>query len=501
MTSEQIQEMLSLGEGQRIEFKSSISNVDVLGRIVCGFLNTTGGYLICGIQEPGKIIGLDLSEDIVAEIARKLHEGLSPKSLVSIQAQVLEGKTVLVIEVPAGKDVPYAFRDTIYLRVADSTQRADAATIRDIVMRRQIEPERWERRFSFADLDADIDLREIKLAVEEAHKVRRSYFRDAAQPLMVLEDFAAAKYGRLTNGGDVLFARNPAVRLPQIRIRAMRYNSDKAGDKFSDMKSFEGPLHSIFEEAYTFIIRNTPSVSRFIKGNPKRQDSPLYPEDAVREALINALAHRDYSAASGGVSIHVFPRRLEIWNSGPLPDGVTEENLPKGHISVLRNPDIAHALYLRGLMEKAGRGSVLMVQQCRDAGLADPFWKSDPKLGVTVTFPAPEVTPEVRHQVGTKSAPSRHQVSQQDTQQDTQQVTPQVHSLLVHLEADRSRDELMGLLGLKDRNNFSQVYLNPALEAKVVERTIPDKPFSKNQRYRLTALGKAVRAKSIRAHS
>ena len=474
MTSEQIQEMLSLGEGQRIEFKSSISNVDVLGKIVCGFLNTTGGYLICGIREPLEVVGLKLSEDIVADLAARLHDGISPKSLVSIQAHVLEDKAVLVIEVPAGKDVPYAFRDGIYLRVGESTQRADAETIRDIVMRRQIEPERWERRFSFADLDADIDLREIKLAVEEAHKVRRAYFRDATQPTMVLEDFAAAKYGRLTNGGDVLFARNPAVRLPQIRIRAMRYNSDKAGDKFSDMKSFEGPLHSIFEEAYTFIVRNTPSVSRFIKGNPKRQDSPLYPEDAVREALINALAHRDYSAASGGVSIHVFPRRLEIWNSGPLPEGVTEENLPKGHISVLRNPDIAHALYLRGLMEKAGRGSVLMVQQCRDNGLPDPIWKSQEKLGVTVVFAVPEVTPEV---------------------------TPEVRKLLGHIEGEMVRRDLQSAMELKDDEHFRKAYLLPALEAGLIEMTIPDKPKSSKQRYRLTALGKDVRAKSIRAHS
>jgi ATP-dependent DNA helicase RecG len=245
----------------------------------------------------------------------------------------------------------------------------------------------------------------------------------------------------------------------------MCYNSNKAGDRFSDMKSFEGPLHSIFEEAYTFIVRNTPSISRFIKGNPKRLDEPLYPEAAVREALINALAHRDYSAASGGVSIHVFPRRLEIWNSGPLPDGVTEENLPKGHISVLRNPDIAHALYLRGLMEKAGRGSVLMVQLCRDAGLPDPFWKSDPKLGVTVTFPAPEVTPEVR-------------------------------KLIDHFEGEMIRRNLQVAMELKDDEHFRKAYLLPALEARLIEMTIPDKPKSSKQRYRLTALGETVRAKS-----
>ena len=101
-------------------------------------------------------------------------------------------------------------------------------------------------------------------------------------------------------------------------------------------------------------------------GTRHQESYPLYPESAVREALINALGHRDYSSPSGGVSIHSFPRRLEIWNSGSLPDGVTAESLAKGHISVLRNPDIAHVLYLRGLMEKAGRGSVLMIHLTDD---------------------------------------------------------------------------------------------------------------------------------------
>lgn len=274
-----------------------------------------------------------------------------------------------------------------------------------------------------------------------------------------MEDFSVARYGRLTNGGDVLYTSNPAFRLPQTRIRAMCYSSDKAGDKFSDMKSFEGPLHRIFEEAYSFIIRNTPSISNFIKGNPKRLDAPLYPEEAVREALINALAHRDYSAASGGVSIHVYPHRLEIWNSGALPEGVTEESLLKGQISILRNPDIAHVLYLRGLMEKAGRGSVLMVQKCLEYGLPSPFWKSDPKLGVTVTFSAPEVTPEVI-------------------------------KLLKHLKGEMSRRELQDATGLLDAEHFRKTYINQALEFKVIEMTVPDKITSRNQKYRISGVGK-----------
>jgi ATP-dependent DNA helicase RecG len=517
MTTVEIQQLLHLGENARVEFKAGIEDIETIGRVVSGFLNTTGGFVICGIGPDHNLTGLAVSDQQLAAFERSLHEDISPKTLVSIQRQEIAGQTVVVIEIPEGQDLPYSFRNVIYIRHGAQTRAADGATIRDMVLTAQIAPERWERRGSLANIETDIAAEEVMATVRDAQRVQRAFFADPSDLIRTLENLSAAKYGRLTNGGDVLFAQNPAARLPQTRVRAMRYNSDKAGDTFSDMKSFEGPLKSVFEEAYSFIVRNTPSVSRFIPGNPQRQDSPLYPEEAVREALINALAHRDYAAASGGVAIHIFPRRLEIWNSGALPEGVTEDNLPKGHISVLRNPDIAHALYLRGLMEKAGRGSVLMVRQCRDAGLPDPFWKSDPKLGVTVTLPAPEVTPEATPEVGTKSGPGRDhvtpqvaphvtpQVTQQDTPQDTQQdtpqVTPQVHSVLVHLETDRSRDELMGFLGLKDRNNFSQLYLNPALSAKVIERTIPEKPFSKNQRYRLTALGKALRAKLIRENS
>lgn len=467
MTPKEIQDFLALGEGQRVEFKSSMKNIDALGRVICGFLNTSGGYLICGVKENSDVPGVEVSSSSLAKLEARLHNGISPKALISIQIQELENKPVVVIEVAAGKDVPYSFQHVIYIRDDDRTIKADAGVIRDIVMRRQIEPERWERRFSFADLENDVDLKEIQSAVEDAQKVQRAFFRDISHPFMVLEDLSVAKYGRLTNGGDVLFGSNPDLRLPQVRVRAMRYNSDKAGDTYSDMKSLSGPLHSVFEEAYSFIVRNTRSVSRFTIGNPKRHDSPIYPEDAVREALINAFAHRDYSASSGGVSIHIYPRRLEIGNSGPLPEGVTEENLPKGHISVLRNPDIAHVLYLRGLMEKAGRGSVLMVKECLKNDLPAPVWKSDETLGVTVTFIAPEATPEA---------------------------TPEVEKLVSVISGAYSRIELQEKMSLKDDEHFRKAYIKPALKDEIIAMTMPEKATSPNQKYHLTSKGKDLKA-------
>ncbi len=476
MKPEKILELLGLGEGQGLEFKTTLQSVDSIGKTVCGFLNSGGGYVVCGIADKGDVVGLEISDERLAAFERQLHESISPKTLVSVQRERLRQSTVAVIEVPKGRDVPYSYQNVIYLRKGDKNVVADSPTIRDMVLRTQIEPERWERRFSLADLENDLDSAAVAATVADAEKVKRAFFHDPRDPVHTLEDLSAARHGRLTNGGDVLFARNPAIRLPQTRLRAIRYNSDKAGDTFSDMKSFEGPLYDLFEDAYAFIVRNTASVARFPEDSPKREDSPIYPEAAVREGLINALVHRDYASPSGGVSVHIFPQRLEIWNSGNLPDGVTPESLAKGQISILRNPDISHVLYLRGLMEKAGRGSILIRHTCELQGLPAPTWRSDAATGVTLTFFTPQVTPQATPQV---------------TPQATPQVTPQVGKLLAVLKGEMSRGLLMKRVGIKDRKHFREAFIQPALEQGLVTMT-ESAATSANQRYRLTELGNAV---------
>ena len=126
-------------------------------------------------------------------------------------------------------------------------------------------------------------------------------------------------------------------------------------------------------------------ISEFDFGSWQRTDKPTYPFWSLREGILNALIHRDLSTASGGMSIGVYPDQIQVWNSGALPNGWKNDDLTKDHPSVPPNPDIAHVCFLRGLIEKLGRGTQLIAEQFSDAGLEIPKWNSGAK-GVELVF-------------------------------------------------------------------------------------------------------------------
>jgi ATP-dependent DNA helicase RecG len=479
-----LMELLRLGEDQAVEFKA-VCDPKTVGRSACAFLNGHGGYIVCGVADRGEVVGLGATVSL-PELEGAMAQGLSPKALVSVESHEIESKRVLVIEVPAGKDMPYAFLDQVYVRESGRTAKAGIDTIKDMVLRRQVEPERWERRFSAADTENDLDAAEVAAVVEAANRNSRMQFHDKDDVQAVLQDLAVAKYGRLTNGGDVLFGSTPQLRHPQVRVRAVCFTTDKTDDTYRDMKSLAGPLVSVLEEAYRFIVRNTPTLAHFRKGELARENEPLYPPDAVREGLVNAFAHRDYADYKGGVAVHVYPRRLEIWNSGSLPEGVTLEGLAKGHISVLRNPDIAHVLYLRGMMEKIGRGSLLILNACRDRGLPEPVWSSG-GLGVTLTFHAGGTAGP---QLGTSNVSSLSQVCLKSVPSAVAEAVLRAGISAVDLRT------LMLAAGQTNRTRFRNAVLKPLIDAGLMAPTVPDKPRSSRQAYRLTAKGRQLLATS-----
>jgi predicted HTH transcriptional regulator len=199
------------------------------------------------------------------------------------------------------------------------------------------------------------------------------------------------------------------------------------------------------------------------------------PREAVGEAIVNAVTHRDY-ASNASVQVMLFADRLEVWNPGELPPSLTLADLRQPHASIPRNPLIAEPMFLAGYAERAGTGILDMIARCRKAGLPAPgfrqsggqFIQSLRRRVGAARGRTPEVTPEV--------AP---------------EVAPEVR-LVRALHGEMTREQLRDALGLRDDKHFRQAFLFPAIEARLVEMTIPDKPRSSKQKYRRTAKGAAV---------
>jgi ATP-dependent DNA helicase RecG len=246
-----------------------------------------------------------------------------------------------------------------------------------------------------------------------------------------------------------------------------------------------GPAFKLLEEAAVFCQRNLPLPGKIVPGKLQREDRPLIPPDAMREILVNALIHRDYSNAGGAIYLAIFDDRVEVWSTGTFPTGITPEMLSREHTSVLRNPIIADVFHRAGLIEKWGRGTNRVIEMCRKAEIRPPQFHEIAGSAV-VKFQVPVgVTVQVTDQ-GTD------QVAPQVTPQVAPQVTPQVARVLGAARSDCSFADLQAAAGLKDRVHFLKTHLEPLLFAGWIERTIPDKPRGSKQKYRLTAAGKRV---------
>lgn len=375
ITSGFTERLLAEGESQRIEFKSSAELSDAIARNVCAFLNTDGGIVIAGVDDDGRPNGT-ATPDQADRLSRFLRETITPRVLYDVSLDQPPGGPVVTVSVPAGPDRPYVFKGAVYVRVGASTRPATASVLRSLVEESGPSPARWERRPSIGFEIEDVDrvlLEETMRRAQDRRGFRFDNPRDLPATLMQL---SLLQSGQLSNAADVLFGKSVARRHPQTRLRAVRFATDRAHD-FLDEQLYEGPAFHLLENAMGFLKRHTPIAAAFPAGQLARETRPMYPFSALREGLVNALVHRDYAAFSGSVSVSIYPDRIEIWNTGRLPRGISPRDLLlASHPSILVNPDISHVFYLHELMERVGRGAYLIAQECRNLGMRVPEWKN-----------------------------------------------------------------------------------------------------------------------------
>jgi len=230
---------------------------------------------------------------------------------------------------------------------------------------------RWENEpatgIGINELDHEEILRTVRLGIETG-RLPESTGNNVDD---ILERLGLRQEGRILNGAVVLFGTRFLPYYPQCQLRLARFRGiDKS--EFLDQRQLEGHAFHLLDEAMLFLRRHLPVAGRILPGLFEREDEPLFPVAALREAMVNALCHRDYAHAGGAVSLAVYDDRLEVWSDGMLPFGLRVEDLKRNHTSRPRNPLIAGVFYRRGLVERWGRGTQKIVELCVKAGHPEP---------------------------------------------------------------------------------------------------------------------------------
>ncbi|HQS84083.1 MAG TPA: ATP-binding protein [Alphaproteobacteria bacterium] len=231
----------------------------------------------------------------------------------------------------------------------------------------------WEKSFSHGYEITDLDQKEIYQTVEQAVRFNRlssSARHDNIRDILI--NFELMKEDKLLNAAVVLFAKKTTGFYLQCGLRLARFRGkDMLGD-FIDNQQIEGHAFFLVEEAEAFFKRHIPISSTFHSDKFERIDTSALPLLALREALINAVCHRDYGYDTPSVSVAIFDDRVEIWNPGFLPKGLVLDDLKLPHISKPRNKIIADIFYKRNFIEKWGTGTLKMINLCKEQGIECP---------------------------------------------------------------------------------------------------------------------------------
>ncbi len=381
--------LIKQGESEQLEFKEMVHKEDI-AKALCAFLNADGGIVLIGIQNDGKVIGVIDSDKHETEIKNYLLKSIIPEAPITVSTETIDNKNVILAKVWNGSKPPYVFNGTIYFRKGSQTVKATPNDISKLILERQKIELHWERQPALGIEIKDLDELEVRNTLKDLAQYGRGKVFSEKHIEEFLTYYGLFQNGNLTNAAVVLFAKEPTRYMPQCRVRLTVFKGSKSSDTFIYDRILEGNLFRNFEEILQFFDVNIAVKSKFSDKKWLREDVS-YPKLALREGLMNALIHRDYSSVSGSVIVAFYPDHLEITNSGELYGGYTPLDLTKNHLSVPRNPDIAHICFLRQMIEKIGRGTVLMIEDCESKDYPKPEWQS--KSGATtLTFPEVTVT-------------------------------------------------------------------------------------------------------------
>lgn len=363
-------EMLTSPEGKTLEFKRDTSALKQIMRTIVAFANTAGGVIVLGRDDNGDIVGVEDPLQVEEQLTNSIADSIVPMLMPDIEIISVDGKSLLCIRV-AHWFGPFFLKSEgrergVYVRLGSSTRQAGPEFIAEI--------ERAGQGRSFDRLprpELSIDDLDLEVVQTTFDHVGQKITEHKLVSLGVLVSYGERLVP--SNGGVILFGKEDVREqyFPDARISCALFQGENK-THFLDRLDIEGGILPALVEVPKFVRRNTrlaSEIQTFV-----RKDIPAYSEVALREVLINAIAHADYSLTGMRIMIAIFSDRLEIQNPGLLPFGMTIESFKAG-ASMVRNRTIAKVLRQLSLMEEWGSGYHRIVTACTGDGYPLPEWE------------------------------------------------------------------------------------------------------------------------------
>lgn len=361
-----LEDLLAKEEGKTLEFKENTKSIQKLVQTIVAFANTAGGTLVVGIRDKTKdVIGLANVLEEEERVANAIADSVSPLLIPSLQLHTWRDRDLLLITVPHGFGPYYikskGIEEGTYIRFGSTNRLADAVTILEI--QRLKEHKYFDEQANF---DCSVNEINFDLAKELFANMSKKLTDRTAKSLGLIVQYHTKELP--SNGAVLLFADNYNEFFPDAIIRLGRF-SGKDKSQIIDQQSLEVPISIALDPIIAFIRRHTSMAAEI--GETRRKDIPQYPPEVIREAVINALLHTDYSIKGASIQIAIFEDRLEITNPGCLPFGLSFEAALSG-ISQLRNRVIGRVFRELNLIEQWGSGLGRMLSICEQQGIPLP---------------------------------------------------------------------------------------------------------------------------------
>lgn len=361
-------------ENQNIEWKESWR--DEYLKWICGFANAKGGVIIIGRNDKGDFIGIDMYKKLMDDIPNKIQSQLG--IICDVDLKENKGKKYIEIDVKP-YDVPISYQGKYHYRSGSTKQELKGNALNEFLLKKA--GKTWDDVVEPRASLIDIDISAIEAFKKGATTSKRLPFIEGENNIeQILDNLLLLENEQLKRSAVLLFGKNPCRFYINAYVKIGRFG--KTDDDLRFQEVVEGNAYQLADKTLDVLDKKF-LISPISYQGLQRVENWEYPYEAIREVILNAIVHKDYTGAP--IQISVYDDKLMVWNEGSLPDDLSIDDLKKKHSSRPHNPILAGTFFKGGLIEAWGRGTIKIINECKKAGLPEPIFENA-HGGISITI-------------------------------------------------------------------------------------------------------------------